>query len=81
MKTNNTQNKEVKMLITSLEKMEVIVSKNKSLSWDGWNVVELIKTPGAVYKANGVRINGVWYIKNIFNVEYDGWKVPSKYTE
>jgi hypothetical protein len=81
MKTNNTQNKEVKMLITSLEKMEFIVSKNKSLSWDGWNVVELIRTPGAVYKPNGVIVNGVWYIKNTFNVEYDGWKVPSKYTE
>jgi hypothetical protein len=81
MKPNNTQNKEVKMLIKSLEKMEAIVSKNKSLSWDGWNVVELVKSPSAVYKANGARINGVWYIKNIFSVEHDGWKVPSKYTE
>jgi hypothetical protein len=73
--------KEVKMLITSLEKMETIVSKNKSLSWDGWNVVELIKNPSAVYKQNGVMINKVWYIKNIFTVDRDGWKVPTKYTE
>jgi hypothetical protein len=81
MSKNKTQNKEVKMLVTSLEKMEVIVSKNKSLSWDGWNVVELIKTPAAVYKQNGVRINGVWYIKNIFSSDRDGWRVPNKYTE
>jgi hypothetical protein len=81
MKKYNSENKEVKMLITSLEKMEVIVSNNKSLSWDGWNVVELIKNPSAVYKPNGVIINGVWYIKNIFNAEHDGWRVPNNYTE
>jgi hypothetical protein len=73
--------KEVNMLVKSLEKMEDIVSKNKSLSWDGWNVVELIKNPSAAYKNNGVRINKVWYIKNIFTVDHDGWKVPNKYTE
>ena len=73
--------KEVKMLVKSLEKMEDIVSKNKSLSWDGLNVVELIKNPSAVYKNNGVMINKVWYIKNIFTVDHDGWKVPNKYTE
>jgi len=81
MSKNITQNKEVTMLVTSLEKMESIVSNNKSLSWDGWNVVELIKTPAAVYKTNGVRIKGVWYIKNIFSVDSDGWRVPNKYTE
>ena len=36
------------MIINSLEKMETIVENNKSLSWDGWNVVELIKSPGAL---------------------------------
>jgi hypothetical protein len=81
MSKNKTQIKEVKMLVTSLEKMEIIVSKNKSLSWDGWNVVELIKTPAAVYKTNGVLVKGVWYIKNIFNAEHDGWRIPNKYTE
>jgi hypothetical protein len=81
MSNKNTQHKEVAMLITSLEKMESIVSKSKSLSWDGWNVVELIKTSNALYKANGVKINGVWYTKNIFTVEHDGWRIPSKYAE
>jgi hypothetical protein len=79
---NKTQYKEVKMKqIKSLEKMEKIVSKNKSLSWDGWNVVELIKNPGAMFKANAARINEAWYIKNIFVVNQDGWRIPSKYAE
>ena len=82
MSNTNTQHKEVKMKqIKSLEKMEKIVSKSKSLSWDGWNVVELIKNPGAMFKPNAARINGVWYIKNIFIVDQDGWRIPSKYAE
>jgi hypothetical protein len=82
MDKNKTQNKEVNMKqIISLEKMEKIVSKNNSLSWDGWNVVELIKNPGAIFKTNAARVNGVWYIKNIFVVNQDGWRIPSKYSE
>jgi hypothetical protein len=78
----NTQYKEVKMKqVKSLEKMEKIVSRNKSLSWDGWNVVELARNPGAMFKSNGARIKGVWYLKNIFVVDQDGWRIPSKYAE
>jgi hypothetical protein len=79
--SNTNKAKEVNVNIKSLEKMEVIVSQNKSLSWDGWNVVELIKVPGAMFKPNGTRINGVWYTKNIFIIEQDGWEIPSKYVE
>ena len=67
--------------VKDLEKMEIIVSRNKSLSWDGWNVVELIRNPGASLKANGVKVNGVWFIKNIFIIDRDGWSIPNKYTE
>jgi hypothetical protein len=82
MSKNKTQHKEVTMKqIKSLEKMEKIVSKNSSLSWDGWNVVELIKNPGAMFKINAARVNGAWYIKNIFVVNQDGWRIPSKYSE
>jgi hypothetical protein len=77
-----TQHKEVTMKqVKSLEKMELIVSNSKSLSWDGWNVVELIKNPGAMFKPNAARVNGAWYIKNIFVVDQDGWRIPSKYSE
>lgn len=79
---NTTNHKEVKMKqVISLEKMEDIVSRNKSLSWEGWNVVELIKNPAGPFKSNGARIKGVWYVKSIFTVERDGWRIPSKYTE
>jgi hypothetical protein len=82
MSKNKTQNKEVKMKqVKSLEKMETIVSNSKSLSWDGWNVVELIKNPGAMFKPNGARVKEAWYIKNTFIVDQDGWRIPSKYTE
>ena len=82
MSNTNTQYKEVKMKqVKSLGKMEKIVSRNKSLSWDGWNVVELIKNPGAMFKPNAARIKGVWYIKNVFIVDQDGWRIHSKYAE
>jgi hypothetical protein len=82
MSSINTQYKEVKMKqVKSLEKMEKIVSKNKSLSWDGWNVVELAKNPAAMFKLNGARVEGVWYLKNTFVVNQDGWRIPSKYVE
>lgn len=69
------------MRVKSLEMMEQIVSKNKSLSWDGWNVVELIKNPSAMFKPNGAIINGVWFVRNIFTAERDGWRIPNKYSE
>lgn len=67
------------MLINKLNKMEQIVSKNKSLSWDGWNVVELIKSDSAAFKANGSFVDGSWHIKNVFSADRDGWSIPNKY--
>jgi hypothetical protein len=67
------------MLVNSLDKMEQIVSKNSTLSWDGWNVVELIKSKTGMFNKNGVYVNGVWYIKKIFSVDRDGWRIPNKY--
>lgn len=67
------------MVIKNLEKMEQIVSQNKSLSWDGWNVVELTKSDAAAFKANGSFVNGSWHTKNVFNVNRDGWSIPNKY--
>jgi hypothetical protein len=67
------------MLISSLEKMEQIVLKNKSLSWEGWNVVELTKSNSGMFKPDGAFVNGSWYIKNIFSVDRDGWRIPNKF--
>lgn len=59
--------------------MEEIVSNNKSLSWDGWNVVELVKSASAATKQNGAFVNGLWFTKNVYSVDRDGWRIPGKY--
>jgi hypothetical protein len=80
MSRNKPKNKGVQVMqVKSLEKMEDIVSKNKSLSWEGWNVVELIKNPAAMFRSNAARVDEVWHIKNVFIVDQDGWRSPSKY--
>lgn len=67
------------MIISSLEQMESIVQRNHSLSWDGWDVVELKKSPTAWMKLNGAFVNGSWYLKNTFSINRDGWSIPHKY--
>ena len=71
------------MFIRDLEAMESIVAKNKVLSWDGWNVVELISSSTAMLKKNGayLRDSGTWFIKNVFSPSSDGWSIPNKYVD
>ncbi len=71
------------MLIKDLQKMERIVAKNRSLSWDGWNVVEQISSPTAMLKKSGafLRDKGLWVIKNVFYPSREGWSLPNKYSE
>ena len=70
-------NRKVIMLIKSLEKMETIVENNKFLSWDGWTVVELIKSDMAWMKPNAKFIKGEWFTANRFDVNEDGWNIPA----
>lgn len=65
--------------ISSLEKMEAIVSKNSSLSWSGWDVVEMIKSDKAFTSKYGALKNNAWYLKKIFVVSRSGWEIPDKY--
>ena len=67
------------MLINNLEQMEKVVQDNKSLSWDGWDVVELVKSQSAMFKNNGAFVNNQWYIKNTFKLSRDGWSLPNRY--
>lgn len=60
--------------------MEEIVLKNKTLSWEGWNVIELLPSKSAMFKTNGVFFQGSWYIKNSYVPGKHGWKIPNKYT-
>lgn len=66
------------MVIKSLEKMEAIVKKNNSLSWDGWTVVSLSKNPTGWMSPRGAFIKGSWYIQNRYEPNSNGWEIPDK---
>lgn len=66
------------MLINSLEKMEEIVGNNKTLSWDGWDVVQSFQSPVGWTKPDGAFINGKWYIQKKFALSTEGWEIPNK---
>ena len=67
------------MLIKSLEKMETVVAKNNSLSWDGWTVINSYKSNKARTSKMGAYINGNWYIQQRFEPSRDGWSIPDKF--
>lgn len=67
-----------KMNVISLEKMEEIVSKNKSLSWDGWNVVSLMPNKAAWMRTDGAIVKGKWYTKRVYEITEAGWEIPNK---
>lgn len=56
-----------------------IVENNKSLYWDGWDILEFKKDNSAEYHPKGVRKNGVWgYVKR-YSPNDEGWRLPKKY--
>ncbi len=75
---NNKGIKGTKMKISSLERMEQIVSSNPSLSWDGWDVLQRIASPASWAKTDGVFFKGKWYQQKRFEITSDGWEIPNK---
>ena len=67
------------MLIKSLEQMEQIVKKNKSLIWDGWVVVSLQPTYNGVASKDGICRNGKWFIQKRYEANANGWEIPDKF--
>lgn len=65
--------------VSSLEQMEAIVSKNNNLSWDGWNVVEMVRSDKAFTSQYGALKNNAWHFKKTFVVSRNGWEIPDKY--
>jgi hypothetical protein len=65
--------------IRSLDQMESIVTKNKTLSWDGWTVVESVYNPTAWRNKNGAIIKGKWYTQKRFVPSRNGWDIPNKF--
>ncbi len=67
------------MKINSLEVMETIVENNKSLEWNGWDVVEIQKSPTGWMKPNGMFRNNEWFVRKFYNLNSNGWDIPSRF--
>jgi len=67
------------MKVKSLEEMESIVSKKKSLFWDGWTVVNKYKSDKAKTSKYGMYIDNIWYMTKRFEPNRDGWDIPERF--
>ena len=68
-----------KMVVTSLEKMEEIVSNNKALSWNGWTVVHSYVSDKARTSKFGALVDGKWQMQKLFEPTSSGWEIPDKF--
>lgn len=67
------------MIISSLEKMESIVSKSKFLYWDGWTVVSAYPSKKASTSKYGMYHNGQWKLQRRFEPTEIGWEIPERF--
>lgn len=67
------------MLVTSYDYAHKIVDLNKSLSWNGWDIVEFKPNQSAEFKPDGKRVNETWGFVKTFPLTENGWEVPSRY--
>ena len=67
------------MNIKTLEQMENIVNTSSNLKWEGWNVVHISKSNSAMFKTNGVFIDGSWYVKTVYSPDQNGWTISNKH--
>jgi hypothetical protein len=71
--------KEYEMVVTTLEKMEEIVSNNKALSWNGWTVVHSFVSDKARTSKFGALVDGKWQMQKEFVPTNTGWEIPDKF--
>jgi hypothetical protein len=69
------------MIVKELEKMELIVNNNKTLSWDGYDVLHSVKTDKARTSTQGVLIGSSWFIQKRYTLSRNGWDIPTKFVE
>jgi hypothetical protein len=67
------------MLVDNLEDMQLIVNRNKDLSWDGWDVVHHSPSLEAEFSDDGIFKNNKWYKRKIFFLTEIGWKIPDSF--
>lgn len=63
-------------MITSLEKMEEVVAKNRFLFWDGWTVIHAFQSDKGRTSKLGAYRKGRWYIQKRFVPGKSGWNIP-----
>ena len=66
------------MNTSDLELMDRVVAANSRLSWDGWDVVHLVPDDNALYKLDGVFIDGKWYLQKKYSPKADGYTIPDR---
>jgi hypothetical protein len=64
--------------IISLQEMEKIVSRNRSLSWDGWTVLHTYPNTVGWRDKSGVLIKGKWFTQKRYEPDSNGWSLPNK---
>jgi hypothetical protein len=66
------------MIVSDADQMDAIVQKNEKLSWDGWNVVHLVKDDYAEFLSVGIfdKKSSQWYRKTIYQCTEMGWNIP-----
>ena len=67
------------MQIKSLEQMETIVNNNRSLSWDGWTVVNSYPSEKGRTATQGAFVDNKWHIQRRFIPSTNGWDIPDKF--
>ena len=67
------------MLVSSLEKMEQIVKRNRNLRWESWDVVFSYPSEKGRTSKFGARVENVWHLQRRIPLTEEGWHIPQKY--
>jgi hypothetical protein len=68
------------MKVLDYEQAHNVVEANRSLYWDGWDIVSWVRNPNGATNIKGKFRNGKWGISRRYSLNSDGtWKVPNKY--
>lgn len=65
--------------VRSLEEMEKIVNRNRSLYWDGWVVVNSYPSDKGRTSKFGAYVRGVWHLQKRFVPNKNGWDIPDRF--
>lgn len=67
------------MLVTSLKQMEDLVRNNRSLRWEGWDVIHSYPSETGWMSKHGTFHKGRWFISRRFAITNTGWEIPDKF--